>query len=275
MPYLTLPASATDPALSVHHLDSGPAEAANTLVCVHELGGSLETFGPLREALPADWRVITFDQRAAGRSEHPVQAFSVGDLARDIVRLVDALALNRPFHLMGMAMGAVVALQAAFELQGRLHSLVLCDPTNGITPQARDYILQRATAVRTQGMRLAAARTFSNAFRNIPGAEEDPRWDAFRHRFMGNPPLSYALHSEALAGLTWDDAALAGLRTPVLVLSGEHDFIWPPAEGRALAARIPGARFEVVEGAAHFPALQSPGDVAGRMLRFMRSGTSR
>jgi pimeloyl-ACP methyl ester carboxylesterase len=40
--------------------------------------------------------------------------------------------------------------------------------------------------------------------------------------------------------------------------SGAHDFLWPPAIGRQVAALIPGARFEVMEDAGHFPHLQAP-----------------
>ena len=48
------------------------------------------------------------------------------------------------------------------------------------------------------------------------------------------------------------------IRAPVLVASGAHDFLWPPAIGRQVAALIPGARFEVMEDAGHFPHLQAP-----------------
>jgi pimeloyl-ACP methyl ester carboxylesterase len=42
---------------------------------------------------------------------------------------------------------------------------------------------------------------------------------------------------------------LVGL--PTLVASAEHDLIAPPRVGRALAAGIPGARYEEFAGAAH------------------------
>lgn len=42
------------------------------------------------------------------------------------------------------------------------------------------------------------------------------------------------------------------IRAPVLVASGAHDFLWPPAIGRQVAALIPGERLEVMEDAGHF-----------------------
>ncbi len=57
------------------------------------------------------------------------------------------------------------------------------------------------------------------------------------------------------------------IRAPVLVASGAHDFLWPPAIGRQVAPLIPGARFEVMEDAGHFPHLQAP----ERLVRLARS----
>jgi 3-oxoadipate enol-lactonase len=46
--------------------------------------------------------------------------------------------------------------------------------------------------------------------------------------------------------------ATARIRVPTLVISGGEDHLLP--EGRRLAAAIPGARFEILEGADHIEA---------------------
>jgi pimeloyl-ACP methyl ester carboxylesterase len=53
-------------------------------------------------------------------------------------------------------------------------------------------------------------------------------------------------------------ARLAAITVPTLVLWGEADRIATPAYGRAFAAAIPGARFEIVERAGHLPQLEQP-----------------
>ncbi|WP_370963610.1 alpha/beta fold hydrolase [Amycolatopsis sp. cg9] len=52
---------------------------------------------------------------------------------------------------------------------------------------------------------------------------------------------------------------LARVRTPALLIWGEDDTVVPPAFGKAYAAAFADARFEVVPGAGHMPALQAPG----------------
>jgi len=66
--------------------------------------------------------------------------------------------------------------------------------------------------------------------------------------YAGDPYM----HDPALAG------RLAAITVPTLVLWGEADRIATPGYGRAFAAAIPGARFEIVERAGHLPQLEQP-----------------
>jgi 3-oxoadipate enol-lactonase len=51
---------------------------------------------------------------------------------------------------------------------------------------------------------------------------------------------------------------LASVKTPVLVLFGEHDEATPPPMSHELAAGLPQAHLEIIPGCAHVPQLQSP-----------------
>ena len=55
---------------------------------------------------------------------------------------------------------------------------------------------------------------------------------------------------------------------PTLVVPGAHDFLWPPAIGRLVADLVPGARYEVLAEAGHFPHLQAPEALARLALGF-------
>jgi pimeloyl-ACP methyl ester carboxylesterase len=56
---------------------------------------------------------------------------------------------------------------------------------------------------------------------------------------------------------------------PTLVLWGASDGIVTPAYGRAYAALIPGARFQVIEGAGHHPELEQPAAFATAVASFL------
>jgi 3-oxoadipate enol-lactonase len=272
MPYVTLAPNDNTPPLSVHYQTWGERPApAPTLVLVHELGGTLESLRGFASLLQADCRVIGFDQRGVGLTEKPSAAFTMLDLADDIGRLADALAIPRPFHLLGLAMGAATALQFAARHSDQLASLVLCDGTPEIVESAKRYIVDRAAVVRKQGMRTVLDQSFNNAFRGLPDPDGNPEWVAYRHKFLSTPPDSYATHSEALAAMHMEPADFARVRCRTLLLTGQHDFIWPPEVGQDLASRLPNASFEVVANAAHFPPIQAPHHVAGRVLQFINS----
>lgn len=275
MRYVHLDATSTQPPLCLRYDSVGDAQAAHTIVCVHELGGSLDSYRDFAQRLAPRCRVITFDQRGAGLSEHPVGAFSVEDLADDIERLVQKLEIAKPFHLMGLAMGAVTALTYATRHGARLRSLVLCDGTGEIEPEASSYIKGRANKVRQAGMRAVGDVSFKNAFKGIPDADTHPKWQVYRSRFLSNAPMSYATHSDALADARFDDASLQSIACPTLVMTGVDDFIWPPEIGRRLAQRIPGAIFQTVENAAHFPPIQATEAVARTVEAFISNADTR
>ena len=56
---------------------------------------------------------------------------------------------------------------------------------------------------------------------------------------------------------------------PTLVIVGEDDSITPPAVAREMAAGIPGARLEVISGAAHLPPLEQPRTTARLIAEFV------
>ena len=269
MPYVTLAATEGQPELQIHYSEFGGMKIAPVLLLLHELGGSVETWRPFAERLTHAYRVIAFDQRCAGASEKTVGPFSLWDLAHDTHRFLQAMDLQTPFTLMGLAMGAVTATHYAARFSTSLNALVLCDGTATIDERASRYLMDRAAVVRSDGMRAVADVSFRNAFRGLADAESRSEWRDYKARFIGNAPMAYALQSDALAGCQLSDEDFAAITVRTLVLTGRNDFIWPPVAGEALAARIPNACFDVVEEAAHFPPLQAPDLVAGRVAEFL------
>ena len=70
-----------------------------------------------------------------------------------------------------------------------------------------------------------------------------------------NPPAVLARGD--LAMFRWDaTAALPRLNVPVLVLGGSDDIVTKPEASETIAAKVPGARLEIVEGANHMGFLE-------------------
>ena len=61
------------------------------------------------------------------------------------------------------------------------------------------------------------------------------------------------------------------IRAPTLILVGQEDPLTPPEHSKAMAAAIPGARYEVVQGASHLAPMERADEVSEAMVRFVKS----
>jgi 3-oxoadipate enol-lactonase len=224
------------------------------VLLLHELGGSSESWREVIPRLAADRRVIAVDLRCAGRSEKPPGAFALADIADDLDEFLEVLKLEMPVDVIGAALGSLIGALLAIRHAARVRRLIMCAVAPEMAGPTRAYLAERASKVRAIGMRGVAEASLANSF---PAAHPAER-RAYRAIYLGNDPAAYAELSLALARLEMTPADWAAIRAPVLVASGAHDFLWPPAIGRQVALLIPGARFEVMDDAGHFPHLQAP-----------------
>lgn len=236
------------------------------LLLIHELGGSSESWWRFLPLAARTRRTVAVDLRGAGRSEKPPGSFELADQADDLAALIGAaFAGPGPMDVIGSALGALVAALLAIRHPGAVCRLVLCAVAPEMAGRTADYVSARAERVRRVGMREVADMSLLNAF---PSPHEDAR-AAYRSIYLANDPAAYAEMSLALARLRLTPADWGAIRQPALVLSGAHDFIWPPDEGRRVTALIPSARFDVLPNAGHFPHMQTPEDLHRRAMDFL------
>src|SRR5215203_6438358 len=105
--------------------DERPGQAnAATIVFVHGLGGSFHSWwAQLAACEERGYRAIAYDQRGAGLSSKPPGPYSVELWARDLVRVLDALGVERPI-LAGHSVGCMTCERASLELGDRVAGLV-------------------------------------------------------------------------------------------------------------------------------------------------------
>jgi pyruvate dehydrogenase E2 component (dihydrolipoamide acetyltransferase) len=212
--------------------------------------------------LALDRRAIAPDPRGTGASTDPGdEPLSVERLARDVIELFDALAIERA-QLVGSSLGSAVALEAAIAAPERVERLVLISPAVEPDPRllaALDSFAHVAEAAdATTRLRAMAPWLFGRAF--LADAEGTER--AIR-TMVGVaariPARTLRRQLTALAGwLGTRGGEIAKLEPPALVIVGSEDLLTPPASAEALCAAIPGARLEVIDGAAHAPMVEAP-----------------
>jgi pimeloyl-[acyl-carrier protein] methyl ester esterase len=256
------------------------AEAGSGLPLVALHGWSLSSDAVARPLAPlaSRCRVLAPDLRGHGRSAE-AGPFGLTDLAADVVRLFDALGLERAV-LLGWSLGALAALAALPALGARAAALALVAGTpcftqrdgwpHGLPGRTVDAV---AAQVRRDAAR-ATARFFEGMF--APGeldAGARARADALR---SATPVPSEGTLLSGLAVLREADVrhVLPAVRGPALLLHGEADAVCPPGAARALAAALPGARLALLPGAGHAPLLGRPGaclEAIGALLDEVRA----
>jgi pimeloyl-ACP methyl ester carboxylesterase/DNA-binding CsgD family transcriptional regulator len=206
-------------------------------------------------------RVIRYDRWGTGLSERARDDFS---LARDVEvldDLVEHLKLRR-FALFGASHGGPAAVTIAHAQPRRVSHLILYgNRTSGLTSgetwaamrsliEANWRVAARAiAAVATRGGEPADVATFASVLDEA-----------------ATPDVLIALQEAAIE--TDVDALLPELRVPTLVLHRRADALVDPEESAQIAARIPGARLELLPGQAHVFSVGDVDTLAGRVLAF-------
>ena len=87
-----------------HHTVTGPHDAP-VLVLSNSLGTTLEMWDAQAQALAERFRLVRYDTRGHGRSDTPPGPYTIDDVGRDVVELLDHLGVERA-HVAGVAWAA-------------------------------------------------------------------------------------------------------------------------------------------------------------------------
>ena len=244
---------------------SGAGE--RTLVLVHEMGGSLESWDEVAPRFAESRRVLRYDTRGAGLSQKVRGELGIGKMADDIAALLDNIGISGKVALAGIAVGGAIALHFAARYPERTSAVAVGSPATGVAPDRRAAALERVAKIEAAGMAFAVEDSMLNGY--APELRGDlKRFERYRARWIGNDPASYATVWRMLAGADMQEE-LARLHCPVLVIGGSLDRVRPPKLAEAVASAIPGARYiEVRTG--HYMAVQTPGLIFDCVDAFLR-----
>ena len=228
-----------------HHL-RGP-EDAPVLVLSNSLGTTQELWERQLPVLADRFRLLTYDHPGHGASELPEDTSTVEQFAGGLLGLLDDLGLER-VSLCGVSLGGMVGMALALDAPERVERLVLACTSAYLGPPAG--LAERARIVRTQGTEAVADTVVGRWFTSALEREEPDTVARFRAMLAATPPEGYARCCEAVGA--WDARErISAIAVPVLVVVGAADPATPVEHAELIASRIPGARLEVLERAAH------------------------
>ncbi len=244
----------------LHHLLEGP-EDAPVLVLSNSLGTTLGMWDEQAPALGERFRLLRYDHRGHGGSPVPPGPYSVEELGRDVMALLDRLGVER-FTFCGLSIGGMVGMWLAGEAPERIERLLLCCTSARFAPDTFD---SRARTVRAQGVSAIAdavvERWFTPAFRQEHPEIAERAW----RMLLDTPAEGYAACCEAVR-----DAGLSGrlgtISAPTLVIAGADDPAAPPDQAELICDSIPDASLEVIPDAAHLANIEQPEAITQAIL---------
>lgn len=230
-------------------------------------------------ALSARQRVLAPDLRGFGESGVTEGTVTMEQFADDLADLLDAAGIREPAVLCGLSMGGYVAFEFWRKYAARLRGLVLCDTrANADTPEAAANRRQTAQRVLAEGPAFLAETMIPKLL--APGTLQT-RPDivnTLRQMILSCNAGGVAAASRGMAERMDFTPHLAEIRCPTLVLVGSKDAISTAEEMRAMAGKIPGAKFVAIEGAGHMSPMERPAEVSAAIGAFLaelkESGTA-
>jgi pimeloyl-ACP methyl ester carboxylesterase len=203
--------------------------------------------------LSRQFRVILFDPRGVSASDKPEGSQTIGLLADDVAHLLDAIGIDSA-HIVGASFGGFVAQEFALKYPGMTRKLVLCCTSFGgprhVVPAPETLMALASTkGLNTEErMRENLLLAFTPEYVRTQVAEVDH----VVHLRATNEVPEHIYSTQLQAAMSFNtESRLGQIAAPTLVLSGDADVIVPVQNSRNLAARIPGARLQIVAGGSH------------------------
>jgi 3-oxoadipate enol-lactonase len=229
---------------SIHYEFEGPS-GAPALVFSNSLGANCSMWSSQAQEFGKTFRVLRYDTRGHGQSSSPSGPYSIEQLSKDVLYLLDELRLDRA-HFCGLSMGGMIGMWLGANAPERLHKLVLCN--TGATIGTAESWQSRIDAVLKNGMAAVAPAVLERWFTPSFHRANPSAIAAARRMIEQADPQGYAACCAAIRDFD-SRAKLATIRTPTLVMAGAHDPATPPADGRFIADHIPGARYLELDSA--------------------------
>lgn len=213
--------------------------AAPVVVLSNSLGTTLDMWEPQAAVLAERHCVLRYDTRGHGQSDVPPGPYTIDALGRDVVALLDHLGIARAAFC-GLSLGGMTGMWLGVHAPQRITRLVLANTSACMdAPAAMD---ERIAAVTAGGVAAIAPAVLGRWFTPAFAAREPARVAAVRAMLESSPAAGYVACCHAIRAMD-QRADVARIAVPTLVVAGTHDPSTPPAAGRFLAGRIPGARY--------------------------------
>jgi pimeloyl-ACP methyl ester carboxylesterase len=218
------------------------------------------------------YRVITFDNRGAGRSDKPPGPYSTRMMADDTVKLMDLLGIEKA-HIMGLSMGGMIAQELAINYPQRVMKLVLAatyarqDEMSGDTLEQAKFLQLAPEKKAAALVGLAFNKPFYRFTLGLLAGIQTRFIGAFGRVGIEGQSEACRTHNTV--------ERLSSITAPTLVIVGTGDRLIKPVSSEVIAGRIPNAKLVKVEGGSHYFSFETKNAFNREVLGFLKSDAPR
>ena len=247
----------------LYYVIDGPADAP-ALVLSNSLGTCADMWARQVPELSKHFRVLRYDTRGHGKSSAPAGEYTFAQLGNDVAELLAHLGIARA-HFCGLSMGGPTGMWLALERPELIDRLVLCNTAARIG--TAEGWSARIAAVGEQTLEKMAPTLVERWLTDGYRAAEPGLTQVLVDMLRRTPDAGYQGNCAALRDADLRDR-VSGIQAPTLVISGTHDLAATPAQGRELAATIPGARYVELD-VSHISNWEQPEAFTREVLGFL------
>lgn len=213
------------------------------------------------------YRVLQYDCRGQGGSDHPDGPYSMALHADDLAALLDALGIAQA-HIAGISYGGEVAQAFALAHPDKVRSLILADTVSEVGPELRITIESWLAEARRADPEAFFAATAPWNFSPAFIAANPKVLAAARQRYgLLDYPAVVRL-CECFLGVNFT-ARLGEITAPTCIIVGERDILKGPTYADILRRGIPHAEYHLLAGAGHASCWERPAEFNTIVLGFL------
>jgi len=246
------------------------AGSGRPLVLIRGLGSDLQAWSLQVPELAKHFRVITYDNRGAGRTGAPDKPYTIAGAHDDLAALLDDEVAHTAC-ILGYSMGGMIAQEFALKHPARVEKLILLGTSAGLDGYSREVIRNFVSVRRSNMSREQVVRQQAPFIYSAELLDDEARYDRAVQATVSNPyaQQDHAFIRQAEAILGFNAASrVSGIKVPTLVVTNKDDILVPPRNGEALAKAIPGATLVSLD-AGHAGCVEYPNEHNAAFIDFL------
>jgi len=240
---------------------SGP-----TVILLHGLGGSWQSWHFNIAALAEKYHVVVPDQIGFGKSDKPFVNYRIRTYVDFLDQFCKQLKIERA-TLVGNSMGGWIAAMFTASFPDRVEKLVLEDAAGYAPPKDFDTrVYWGLNPTTREGMKVLVAKVFySKAFQTEAAVDQS----IAARLAAGDGYTINSITESIIRGEDFLDDIVKTIKRPTLIIWGRQDGLVPLTEGERFNKDIAGSKMFVIDQCGHVPNIEKPGEFNAAVLKFL------